>query len=139
VSDAEIQKVFDRWAAREQVVRGTVVFSVPMFTANSVPGSGNRPLKTSHIRDWRRKRLIFGARYKGRDYFPAFQFNNGQPKPIIAEVLRLLQPADNWQTMFWFYGANVWVDEDQQPFTALESNPEAVIEAACHATESISD
>lgn len=137
--DPEIRKVFDRWAAREQVARGTVVFTVPMFAANSVPGPGNRPLSASLIRAWRRQRLLLGARYKGRDYFPAFQFENAQPKPIMAEVLRLLAPADNWQTMFWFYAANAWVGEDQQPFTALDSHPEAVIEAARHANDVISD
>ena len=139
MTDVEIQKVFARWAARERAARGRIIFSVPTFSAKSVPGYSSRPVSASLIRTWRRQRRIFAVRYRGRDYFPAFQFLKGEPKSLIAELLCLLRPADNWQSMFWFCSANAWVVDHQQPFAVLDSNPEAVIEAARHANDQISD
>lgn len=74
------------------VARGNIVHTVAMFTADSVPGPLNKPVVSWKIRAWRRRGLIFGARYKGRDYFPAFQFRLGEPKPIVQQFLDLDNP-----------------------------------------------
>jgi hypothetical protein len=71
--------------------REKLVHEEPMFTANAVPGPRDRPVACSEIRRLRRQRMIFGVRFKRRDYFPAFQFRNGMPKPIVG---RALSPDD---------------------------------------------
>jgi hypothetical protein len=142
MTDPEIQRVFDRWAATEMQTRGTLVHREPMFTANSVPGPVDRPVPATLIRRWRSRRAIFGVRYRLRDYFPAFQFENGNPKPIVGRLLNLLQlvrPEDNWFCLYWFVGANAWLDGDASPLSVMAIDEDAVTEAASHANDRISD
>lgn len=142
MTDPDIQKIFDRWAAQEMQTRGVLIYQQPTFTANSVPGYANRPVSTSLVRLWRRRRLIFGARYKGRDYFPAFQFSDGRPKAVIGRLLNILQLVpreDDWFLFYWFVAPNAWLDEDATPSSVMDSNEEAVIEAAERANDQISD
>ena len=140
--DPEIQKVFARWAAQEMQTRDVLIHQQPTFTANSVPGHANRPVPTNLVRLWRRRRMIFGARYKGRDYFPAFQFSNGRPKSIVGKVLNtlnLVRREDNWFLFYWFVAPNVWLDEEATPSNVMDSDEDAVAEAAIHANDQISD
>jgi hypothetical protein len=113
-----------------------------MFTANSVPSAGTRPVPSSEIRRLRRLRLIFCVRYKGRDYFPAFQFKDGLPKSIVGRVLNLLhfdRRQDSWFALYWFAGANVWLEGDSTPLSMMDSDETAVIGAATHANDQVSD
>lgn len=142
MTDPEIQKVFDRWAAAEMQLRDKLIHGEPMFTANSVPGTADRPIPSSEIRRLRRRRMIFGVRYKGRDYFPAFQFQNGLPKSIVGRVLSLLhlvRREDNWFTFYWFVGANSWLEDSATPLSVMDSDEDAITEAAIHANDQISD
>lgn len=142
MTDSEIQKVFDRWAASEMQTRGILVHREPMFTANSVPGPIDRPVPATMIRRWRSRRSIFGVRYRRRDYFPAFQFVNGTPKPIVGRLLNLLhlvRREDNWFCLYWFVGANAWLEGDASPLAVMETDEDAVTEAALHANDRISD
>ena len=142
MTDSEIQKVFDRWAAREMQTRGTLVHREPMFTANSVPGPIDRPVPATLIRRWRSRRAIFGVRYRRRDYFPAFQFVNGAPKPIVGKLLNLLHPVrrkDNRSCLYWFVGANAWLEGEASPLAVMDTDEVAVTEAAAHANDRISD
>jgi hypothetical protein len=138
----KLKEVFARLAEREMRTRGLLVHQQPVFTANSVPGQADRPIPASSIRKWRRRRLIFGARYKGRDYFPAFQFSDGHPKPIVGRVISILdlvRREDNWFLFYWFVGANGWLEEGETPSNVMDSDAEAVIEAAVHANDQTSD
>lgn len=121
------------------VLRGNIVHTVAMFTADSVPGPLNKPVVPWKIRSWRRRGLIFGARYKGRDYFPAFQFRQGMPKPIIQQILSLVKTSDNWAAMFWFVGTNAWLEAIASPYEVMDLYPDQVLEAAKHANDQISD
>lgn len=115
---------------------------MPTFTAKSVPGPADRPVPASQIRDWRHQRLIFAARYKRRDYFPAFQFENGRPKPIVGRLLHLLllvRPDDNWFCFYWFVGANAWLEGDASPSAIMDTDQDAVTVAALRANDRISD
>jgi hypothetical protein len=134
--------MFDRWAASEMPIRDLLIHKEPMFTANAVPGQEERPLPSRVIRDWRRRRLIFGVRYKSRDYFPAFQFRDGRPKSIIGRLVNLLRLArreDNWFLLYWFVGANRWLESDAAPVGVMDSNEDAVTEAALHAKDPTGD
>jgi hypothetical protein len=142
MTDPEIQNVFDRWAAQEMQPRGALVHREPMFTANSVPGPIDRPVPATLIRHWRSRRSIFGVRYRRRDYFPAFQFASGAPKPIVGRLLNLLhlvRREDNWFCLYWFVGANAWLEGDASPYVVMDTDEDAVTEAALHANDQISD
>ena len=60
---------------------------------------------------WKREKRIFAVPYGPTDLFPAFQFADGAPRPIIRQILEAL-PADMtpWQIAFWFASANGWLD-----------------------------
>lgn len=81
---------------------------------------------------WKAEGRIFAVETGGQTLFPAFQFSddNGQPRPIIAEILAVLQPRlSGWQTALWFTGRNGWLGA-KRPVDVLASDPSTVVEAA---------
>jgi hypothetical protein len=94
---------------------------------------------TNFIRCWLRHRLLFAFRHAGRYRFPAFQFANGVPKAVIGRVIGLIYPMDGWVVMYWFAAANGWLDEGASPVSVLDTDPNAVLIAASHANDLISD
>lgn len=142
MNDTKLREVLARFAAREMATRGRLIHTEPTFATTSVPGSDGRPVSAQLIRHWWRRRLIFGARYTRRDYFPAFQFSGGRPKPIVGrllEILNVVRREDNWFLFYWFVAANAWLEGDAAPYAVMDADEEAVIEAALHANDRISD
>jgi len=81
---------------------------------------------------WKTEGRIFALETGGQTRFPAFQFSadDGQPRPVIAEILKLLQPRlSGWQTALWFTGRNGWLG-GERPVDLLTATPAAVVEAA---------
>lgn len=86
---------------------------------------------------WKAEGRIFAIETGGHTLFPAFQFSgdDGQPRPVIAEILAVLQPRlSGWQTALWFTGRNGWLG-GKRPVDVLASNPSSVLEAARQETE----
>ena len=78
---------------------------------------------------WRREKKVFAVRTGRAQLFPSFQFADGRPRPIIAEVLkRLPDDMTPWQIAFWFRGGNGWLD-GRSPEEALDDR-DGVLEAA---------
>ncbi len=78
---------------------------------------------------WKREGKIFAVRKGGVDFYPAFQFEDGAPKPVIKKVLaELPDDLSSWQTAFWFDSGNGWLD-GAEPQDCLDQ-PDNVIEAA---------
>ncbi len=85
---------------------------------------------------WRTQGLIFGVPVRGEWRYPAFQLepDTGRPRPIIAQVLRLLAGRlGNWGTALWFAGPNGWLD-GARPADRLGDEP-ALLRAASAAIE----
>jgi len=108
----------------------------PVLTAEDVAGragheSKNRSATASR---WKRAGKIFGVRSGGREVYPAFQFKEGTPRPVLAPVLAAL-PEDfsGWQTAFWFVGPNGWLD-GAAPVDRLDDEA-ALVDAARRAGE----
>jgi hypothetical protein len=72
--------------------------------------------------------------HNGRTTFPAFQFGpDGQPIPVIQEVVELFRRQtdyDDWTIAEWFTSPCRWLDQRVAPIVLLQSNAEAVREAA---------
>jgi polyhydroxyalkanoate synthesis regulator phasin len=86
---------------------------------------------------WKQEGRIFSVPYQGGTYFPGFQFDaQGRPRPVIAEVIAVLGPPESteWELALWLTSRHGWVD-DRRPVDLLDSEPEAVIEAARRETE----
>ena len=105
----------------------------PVLTAEAVAAqaahaSTNRSATASR---WKKARRIFGVRVSGREAYPAFQFQEGRPRPVIGKILAAL-PEDmtGWQSALWFSGPNGWLD-GQTPAERL-GDQSAVVAAAEH-------
>jgi hypothetical protein len=137
-ADPPLLAVYRRLAAREVVARERLFRSIPSRAVNAIPGPEGVPLPSGTVRMWRRRAQIFAFRHQRRDFFPLFQFERGSCKPLIQDILRVLRPSDGWYAMFWFAGANAWL-EDRSPMDVMDEDAHAVLEAAAHSHDRISD
>lgn len=78
---------------------------------------------------WKSEGRIFSVPFQGKERFPAFQFKDGRPLPLIADVLAALpQEMSPWERAFWFVSSNGWLD-GASPRDCFRT-PERVVEAA---------
>jgi len=114
----------------------------PWFTANQIKELQEEPPseKGQPVKEWKSEGRIFGVRYLGAEYFPAYQFDGShQPLPVIREILEALRPVtDPWVLAAWFCYPNGWItgpsddgkrSEPIAPMHALDMR-EAVLSAA---------
>ena len=134
----ELKAVYERFAARERLTREKLFRHVLNGTVREIPDATGLPHPVSTVRKWRREGRIFAFRHRARDYFPLFQFLEGTPKPLIGQVLRIVRPDDGWHALYWFEGANAWL-EALSPVEVMDTDGDAVLEAAAHANDRISD
>jgi hypothetical protein len=80
---------------------------------------------------WKQEGRLFSVTDRGAVGFPAFQFDaEGRPRPAIAEVIRALAgKSSEWELALWFLGSCGWLG-GRRPVDLLESDPEAVAQAA---------
>lgn len=80
---------------------------------------------------WKRAGRIFALTHKGRDLFPAFQFDaDGRPLHLLREVLAALPPdLTPWQRAFWLAGPSDELD-GELPVDRLRAGDRRVVEAA---------
>ena len=113
------------------VLRQEYLDKTPLLTAKQIHDmSGVRSSNPSEPASrWKSEGRTFAVRIQGRDLYPAFQFQNGVPRPVIKDVLAAL-PAGmtSWQKAFWFASGNGWLDGDE-PKHRLDHG-EQVIDAA---------
>ena len=122
----EIDLDMDNAKLRSQYLRKT-----HLLTAKEVrDASGLRPRNRSEPASrWKREGKLFAVRRSGIDFYPAFQFVDGVPRPVIKEILASF-PKDmtGWQTAMWFASGNGWLD-GAAPQECL-SDPDSVVHAA---------
>ena len=98
------------------VLRQEYLDETPLLTAKQIHDrSGVRSSNPSEPASrWKKEGRTFAVRIQRRDLYPAFQFQDGVPRPLIKEVLAAL-PAEmtSWQKAFWFASGNGWLDGDE--------------------------
>jgi hypothetical protein len=78
---------------------------------------------------WKSDGRVFSVPFQGKEYYPAFQFQDGRPHPAIAAVLSALPDGMSpWQIAFWFVSSNPWLD-GEVPSRRL-TDREALVQAA---------
>ena len=99
---------------------------------------GSDPGATSEVERWIGERQVFSVPVEGEDRFPAFQFRDRAPRPVIGQALAIL-PVERtpWPNALWFVSSNSWIG-GPAPITLLDSNPASVREAAAHQSDEIS-
>ena len=119
---AEIDREIER---ENDEMRATYLQTTKLYTAEDV-----RALNPSApSAEWKREGRVFAVHDGEKDLFPAFQFTDGQPLPIIQKILEAL-PEDMcpWETAFWFESSNGWLG-GEVPQECLKKESE-VIDAA---------
>ncbi len=78
---------------------------------------------------------IFGIEDRGSILYPAFQFDNTRrPKPVVAKVLQALGKRGPWQVASWFTTPNGWLPDSRRPVDVMDTDPDAVVDAALKVT-----
>ena len=122
----DIELDIDNARLRSQYLRET-----HLLTAKEVrDASGLRPRnKSEPASRWKREGKLFAVRRSGIDFYPAFQFVDGVPRPAIKDILaNFPKGTTGWQTAMWFASANGWLD-GAAPQECL-SDPHSVVHAA---------
>ncbi len=144
LSDANIEKMLDVFLSdtpRPPVeteldidnarLRADYLQETPCLTAAQVhAASGLNPRNRSEPASrWKREGRLFAVRRSGIDLYPAFQFEDGVPRPVIKKILAAL-PKDmtGWQIALWFASGNGWLGGDEPQERLVD--PDAVIDAA---------
>src|SRR5579859_2964904 len=80
-----------------------------------------QPEAAAILAGWKAESAVFSVEYEDNELFPAFQFRNGAPKPIIGQVLRELSPdLSRWNIAFWWTAGNGWFDGGVAPADYLD-------------------
>jgi hypothetical protein len=135
----DLRAVYLRMYRRELAYREELFKRYPTFLVNEIPSGYGHSVPTLFTRCWIRERCCFAYRHDGHYRFPTFQFANGVPKAAVARVLGLPKPMAGWAVMYWFAAANAWLEEGVSPVSVLDTDSEAVLVAASHANDQISD
>ena len=78
---------------------------------------------------WKREGKIFAVRKGAIDLYPAFQFVDGSPRPVIKKILAEIgEDFTAWQIAFWFESGNGWLD-DEEPQDCLDQVDDVVMAA----------
>ena len=130
-SDVERDLAIDNLAARREYLNDTPTLTAAQIHRLSGLATRNESEPASR---WKKEGKTFAVRLGRRDLYPAFQFQDGKPRPVMRDVLTAL-PSDMtpWQTAFWFASGNGWLDGGE-PQGCLEDS-HRVVEAAHRLSE----
>lgn len=85
---------------------------------------------------WKREQRIFGISRGRQELYPAFQFRDGRPRPIIRELLREMPKGlSAWDVAFWFVSSHRWLD-GAVPVKLLDQ-PDRLLEALAHERDAV--
>jgi len=120
-------------AAQVRFMNNFLTYSAEEVTKNA--GSSAKNVSQTASR-WKSQGKIFSVLFQGRERFPGFQFKDGRPLPVIAEILATLpESMSPWERAFWFVSTNGWLD-GASPRDCLKM-PERVVGAARREREAI--
>jgi hypothetical protein len=112
-------------------LRDRFIREIPQFTSAEVGNQAGSAAKNPYATAarWKKAGDIFSVQHRGTEYFPAFQFLDGRPRPAIkAALMALPQSLSAWQRAFWFVSTNGWLD-NKAPIDMLD-HPEEIAAAA---------
>ena len=131
LSDAPRPRIENELEIDNAFLRSKYFQETPLLTGAEVrAASGLKPRnKSEPASRWKREGRLFAVRRSGIDHYPAFQFADGTPRPVIKKILSALPKGMTaWQIAMWFASGNGWLDGDE-PQECL-SDPDAVVDAA---------
>jgi len=151
---AQFEKVYAEMRQHALEIREELMAEIRPLPAEQLASHLSPASTAEKIDAWRQAGEVFSVPYNGVNLYPTFQFDNGRPKKVVARVLKLLRderPSDeaetpylDWDIMCWFVEVNSWLegatpDEAGIPIKRMDADPGAVVVAASHARDRISD
>lgn len=127
-SPAEAWHAQQNAQARVELLRNIGALTAEQVADLAGSTAGNRSALASR---WHSEGRIIGVPWHGRTLYPAFQFRDGRPNPVVeraAEILRR-RGLHGWQLALWFTTPTGWL-WDRAPIDLLEEEPERVLAAA---------
>lgn len=110
-----------RFLDEHRVLGATEVHAVSGLRAKNAHATANR---------WREQGRIFAVSIERRHYYPAFQFEHGEPRPVFRLLIAAGAPHyRGWPLALWLNAPNGWLAEDARPIDVIDRNPQAVVEA----------
>ncbi len=89
--------------------------------------------QSARAHDWVKAGRIFSVNDGAAELYPLFQLREGQPIPVLDDILKVLTPAlSSWQVAFWLTTPNAWTGSWRAPVDILTSEPGKALEAARH-------
>jgi hypothetical protein len=114
-------------AWRENFISHYKGFSAVQVADEAGNGAKNRSAMASR---WASEKKIFGVRFQNQTLYPAFQFKDGEPIPVIAEILKEMPPSfTGWDLAFFLTSPNSYLD-GKLPVELLKSKPERLVSLA---------
>jgi len=120
-----------RWNA---LARGNALQEFGAFTSAQIAEMRGANTTNPHVTTgrWLTSDRVFAIETRSGRLFPAFQFEQGEPRPIIRRTLVALDhQARGWELLAWFTGSNGHLD-GARPVDRLEDAPEEVVAAAAY-------
>lgn len=118
--------------------RARFVEEFPCYTSREVAElAGHEAANASATATrWKKARRIVGLPWKGSDLYPAFQFREGRPRPIVGRLIETLpERLSPWQIVFWLTSSNSWLG-GATPLDRLDDEA-ALIAAATRESEAL--
>lgn len=112
--------------------RQTFIDTVACLTAEEIAAEGgHRAANTSATAyRWKSEGKIFSVRFGGKQLYPVFQFQHGEPRPVIEKILGVL-PEDRtgWDRAYFFATPNGYLGQ-QRPMDVLDGDPDHLVRVA---------
>lgn len=110
-TSVEAELAIDNLELRQEYLDETPTLTAAQIHRMSGLGSRNTSEPASR---WKSEGKTFAIRVGRRDLYPAFQFEDGTPRPVVRDVLSALpESMTGWQTALWFASGNGWLDGDR--------------------------
>ncbi len=127
-------KMAQRLAARHARVLNEFGFATAEQLADA---NQSRAANRNALADnWKKRRQVFAVRHRDesgrpREVFPLFQFEDHKPIKVVQSILEAFgEYKAPWKLALWFASNNGWLPGQARPVDLLESDPDAVVQAA---------
>ena len=110
MSDLETDYVVKNARLRLKYLQETEFADV---SGSSTKDSDSAQYPLDRLLKWEAEKKLFAVWADQAKYFPAFQFKNQNPLPIIAKILNILpNDMNGWHIAYWFSSENGWLGWD---------------------------
>jgi hypothetical protein len=131
---AHVSREIDLSNAR---ARMRFVEEIPTLTSEMISeAAGHKATNRSQTASrWKADRKLFSVPWQGQERYPAFQFRDGKPLPVMASVLAALPDRlSPWEIAFWFVSTNSFLN-GAAPYERLDDGPDIISAAERLASE----